>query len=198
MFQIPWPSSCCSLPCPQANVLINRDGHACLADFSLITMAPDQSSLMLSCVEGGTIRWMSPELIDPGSFGLKESRPTKESDCYALGMVIYEVLAGETPFSLHSTPLVIKKVLEGKRPERPEGKKGTLFTDDLWRILGLCWKQNPVERTNAKTVLPCLEGTSSPPRSSPDTDEIVKTDANELLDVTVTDSGMFSQICRRS
>jgi hypothetical protein len=37
---------------------------------------------------------MSPELLDPEMFGLPElegERPTKQSDCYALGMVIYEV-----------------------------------------------------------------------------------------------------------
>ena len=161
-------------------------------------MAPDQQSLMLSCVEGGTIRWMSPELIDPGSFDLKESRPTKESDCYALGMVIYEVLTGETPFSLHSTPLVIKKVLEGERPERPEGKEGVLFTDDLWRLLGFCWKQKPVERTNAKNVLPCLEGTPSLPQSSPNTDGITETSTNHPLDPTGGDPGRFSPPRRRS
>ena len=161
-------------------------------------MVPDQQLLMLSCVEGGTIRWMSPELIDPGSFGLKESRPTKKSDCYALGMVIYEVLTGETPFSLHSTPLVIKKVLEGERPERPEGNEGALFTDDLWRILALCWKHKPDERTNAKVVLQCLERTSLLPRPSSDVDGIVEIDTDKSLDVTVHDSGMFSQFRRRS
>ena len=39
---------------------------------------------------GGTSRWMSPELLmlaGPGS-GI---RPTCESDCYALGVVVYEV-----------------------------------------------------------------------------------------------------------
>ena len=37
---------------------------------------------------------MSPELLDPERFGIPESegnRPTRQSDCYALGMVIYEV-----------------------------------------------------------------------------------------------------------
>ena len=34
---------------------------------------------------------MSPELLDPERFGVKGDRPTKESDCYAFGMVIYEV-----------------------------------------------------------------------------------------------------------
>ena len=32
---------------------------------------------------------MSPELLDPDRFGA--NGPTRESDCYALGMVIYEV-----------------------------------------------------------------------------------------------------------
>ena len=39
---------------------------------------------------------MSPELLGPGGFGKPESednRPTRQSDCYALGMVIYEVSA---------------------------------------------------------------------------------------------------------
>ena len=34
---------------------------------------------------------MGPELLDPERFGVEGDRPTKESDCYAFGMVIYEV-----------------------------------------------------------------------------------------------------------
>lgn len=36
---------------------------------------------------------MSPELLDPEKFNVPDPRPTKESDCFALGMVIYEVCA---------------------------------------------------------------------------------------------------------
>jgi len=49
---------------------------------------------LMSFTVGGTRRWMSPELLDPEKFGVPESednRPTRQSDCYALGMVIYEV-----------------------------------------------------------------------------------------------------------
>ena len=38
----------------------------------------------------GTIHWMSPELLDPTHFG-SDGLPSRASDCYALGMVIYEV-----------------------------------------------------------------------------------------------------------
>lgn len=34
---------------------------------------------------------MSPELLYPERFGAKDSKPTTHSDCYALGMVVYEV-----------------------------------------------------------------------------------------------------------
>ena len=37
---------------------------------------------------------MSPELLDPETFGVDGDRPTKQSDCYALGMVVYEVRTG--------------------------------------------------------------------------------------------------------
>ena len=43
----------------------------------------------------GTIRWMAPELIDPGKFGftgdLLKVIPSKSTDVYAIGMTILEV-----------------------------------------------------------------------------------------------------------
>jgi len=57
----------------------------------------------MSFTGGGTRRWMSPELLDPERFGMPESednRPTRQSDCYALGMVIYEVGARVSEFDV--------------------------------------------------------------------------------------------------
>ena len=135
-----------SLPCTQANILINNNGCACLADFSLLKIASDQSTVISSCIESTMVQWMSPELIDPESFGLEKTHPTKESDRYALGMVIYEVLSGQTPFAPWRAPCVIQEVLGGGRPRRPEGEGGTLFTDDMWEMSGLCWKHRPDEQ----------------------------------------------------
>ena len=192
---------CCarSSPGPQANILINHDGHACLADFGLLTIASDQETFIRSCVEGGMTPWMSPELIDPERFNLAESCPTKESDCYALGMVIYEVLSGQTPFAPLRPIPVIWKVLDGHCPERPQGKENALFTHDLWETLQHCWKYKPDERTNATVVLQCLERTSDslPPRSHFDTEEIVETSTDEQIDTTASSPGMFSSFRRR-
>lgn len=66
-------------------------GTALLTDFGLMTMT-DLSAFLSATVGSseGTLRWMSPELLDPDGFG-SDGHPTRESDRYALGMVIYEV-----------------------------------------------------------------------------------------------------------
>ena len=112
---------------------------------------------------GGTTRWMSPEILALDYSGLKNSRPTKQSDCYALGMVIYEVLSGRIPFSQFSRYVVIRKVMDGERPERPEGVEGAWFTDDLWWMLNWCWATRPESRPTVTAVLECLERVSRDP-----------------------------------
>jgi len=103
---------------------------------------------------------MSPELFDPESFGLKDSRLTKHSDRYALGMLIYEVLSGQVPFSRHHGYAVVVRILKGDRPERPQGIVGTWFTNDVWSILGRCWKSVPDDRPRIEDALQCLENAS--------------------------------------
>ena len=148
----------------EGNILINQNARACITGFSLLRIAPDgmSSTSTISFSEGGTIRWMSPELLDPESFGLKDGRQTNESDCYALGMVIYEVLSGQAPFAPYRPPVIIRKVVEGDRPGRPQGMEAAWFTDELWGMLELCWKPQPQDRPSVETVLKCLEGVPRP------------------------------------
>jgi len=91
-----------------ANILINKGRRACIADFGLTTITGVvtwanvrdrpasliSNDTLMSFTGGRTSRWMSPELLDPERFRMphpEDNRPTKQSDCYALGMVIYEV-----------------------------------------------------------------------------------------------------------
>ena len=138
----------------QANILIDQTRHARLADFGLLTIVSDPTNCLSSGshTQGGTARWMSPELIDPQRFGFQTSRQTKSSDCYALGMVIYETISGHLPFRGDADPTVFVKVLSGTRPPR-----GVLFTDSLWKMLERCWEPQPDARPSIDDVLQCLE-----------------------------------------
>ena len=119
----------------KANVLVDETGHACLGDFHLPAIIPDTTkpASSNSPLHGGTIPWMSPDLIDPKKFNLQDGRPTKHSDCYGLGMVIYKVLSGRIPFYQHPIYIAVVRVLEGERPERPQGVEGMWFEDDVWK-----------------------------------------------------------------
>ena len=99
---------------------------------------------------------MSPELIDPEQFGLESSRPTESSDCYALGMVIYETISGNLPFHKDTDLTVFAKVIQGKRPPR-----GAKFKDSLWRMMERCWESQPSSRPSIGDVLRCLETLSN-------------------------------------
>ena len=139
----------------QANILINKSGRACIADFGLLTIISETShtTTSSSITNAGTVRWMSPELLHPEHFDFKDSRPTKASDCYALGMVILEVLSGRAPYDQFTQLVVTWMVIEGTLPERPEGP---WFTDDLWRTLERCWSPQPKDRPAIEVVLGCL------------------------------------------
>ena len=121
----------------KVNIMIDKGGGARLADFGLLTIVSESTHAETTTAsEGsGTMRWMSPELLDPERFGSTNARPTKESDCYALGMVILEVLTGQAPFPCCNTLTVMRKIVEGERPDRPQGREAMWFTDDLWGLL---------------------------------------------------------------
>ena len=130
---------------------------------------------------------MSPELLDPGSFGLEKSYPTRESDRYALGMVIYEVLNGRAPFD--PSPAPVLRILRGERPERPQGSRGAWCTDGIWGMLELCWRPQPNDRPSLNTVLRCLQGV---PRPDVDADADVDVDAQSD---TTTASDSSTLLC---
>lgn len=141
----------------QDNILIDESGNARVADFGLATISGPATTS--SSVLGGSVHWMSPERFDP-SISFNHSRPTQSSDCYALGMTVYEVLSGHIPFHrLHSLHVPIT-VLGGGRPLRPQGEEGRWFSRAVWDILELCWRREPSDRPSIESVFECLDKAS--------------------------------------
>ena len=117
---------------------------------------PANRSASSSYTLAGSFRWMSPELLQDS-----QPRPTMSSDCYALGMVIYETIRGKPPFHNDTDPIVCLKVLAGHRPNR-----GVRFPESLWERLEQCWAAQPNDRPRIVDILLCLEtslGLPTPP-----------------------------------
>jgi len=46
--------------------------------------------------------------------------------------------------------------MEGVRPKKPKGAKQLGFSDELWRIVELCWLEDRNARPGVEDVLSCL------------------------------------------
>lgn len=160
----------------KANVLIDQTRNARLADFGLLTILSDPGNRLSSSsfTQGGTARWMSPELIDPQRFGIEKTRPTKSSDCYALGMVVYETISGRLPFHQHTDLTVFVKVLTGERPAR-----GTGFAESLWTMLAKCWAPQPNDRPSIEDVLQCFDAVLNSQELFLELDDEMEEDSDE-------------------
>ncbi|KAG9089273.1 hypothetical protein FS749_001458 [Ceratobasidium sp. UAMH 11750] len=122
------------------NVLISGNGVAKITDFGLSTLTKGVG--LATSFDGGSVRWMAPELITREGGGPAESM---SGDIYALGMTCLEIITGQQPFEgYHLNPLVSLAVLEGKHPERPDQvSKGTKFGDERWSVMLACWDMKP-------------------------------------------------------
>jgi len=147
----------------------------------------------------GTIRWMSPELLDTIRFG-SDGLPSRESDCYALGMTIYEVsgffrsgalllihlqvLGGLLPFHHLRSPAVACMILRGDRPGKPVNASSLGFTDTLWGLVQSCWNESAAARPTAQQLLDYLRpasGTWVPPKLRPTAEGAASTLSSDIF-----------------
>ena len=78
-----------------SNVMLRADATPVLTDFGLATLLSEQAlraRLTPTNVAVGTADYMAPEQIEGGP-------PDPRTDLYALGVVLYELLAGHVPFA---------------------------------------------------------------------------------------------------
>jgi serine/threonine protein kinase len=186
----------------QENILVDKSGCARLNDFGFTGIAS------LNCTETsaagfrGSHRWMAPELISADREG-ESGLAMNASDVFALGMVTFEVsdvhrgrlprgfetpsctpfqiFTGQVPFPESKTSAVVmRKIIDGERPQRPSKGKNLGLSDEFWEIIRSSLAQEAKERPSVVTFVKFLE------KATPDMamiGELTEFDANSEDDV---------------
>jgi eukaryotic-like serine/threonine-protein kinase len=100
-----------------SNILLGADGQPMLLDFNLAGVLQDGQS---QSVLGGTVAYLAPEHLralgsrDP----LLKAQVDRRSDIYSLGMVLFEMLTGQGPFTQKSCYSALAVRLELMAVER--------------------------------------------------------------------------------
>lgn len=87
-----------------SNVILAAGDRAKITDFGLVRIKEQPGDITREGVIAGTPEYMSPEQIS------EPERVDERSDVYGLGVTLYEMLTGATPFR-GATPMVLQQVL---------------------------------------------------------------------------------------
>jgi len=90
------------------NILLTKDGRAVLADFGIARIVGSASETVPGALLG-TMSYIAPE---QGLEGKSDAR----SDLYSLGVVLYEMLTGRTPFDADTPAAVLMKHAQDPLP----------------------------------------------------------------------------------
>jgi serine/threonine protein kinase len=131
------------------NVRVTNDGRVVILDFGLLADAHAGMTVELSDnLQAGTAAYMAPEQAvgDPVS---------PATDLYALGVMLYQALTGELPFSGTAHEMRVAKVSSAApRARVPEGA-----CEDLERLCAWMLAMRPGDRPDVRQMLTALNAT---------------------------------------
>jgi serine/threonine protein kinase len=94
-----------------ANVLLDATGRAKISDFGLARRQL-QTTLATQHMGAGTLPYMAPELLVDAQLGVAAVPATSRVDVYSFGMVLWEMLAGQPPWSHVTQAVMLASVSE--------------------------------------------------------------------------------------
>ena len=141
------------------NVLVGKDDQVYVSDFGLATsLESAQMGMTRSGAVVGTPRYMSPEQVEG-------KRVDNRTDIYSLGIVFYEMVTGQVPFSGESTwQLMYQRVQQA--PIDIKQVKHDL-PDYIARVIMHCLEKDPGNRYQAaREIVADLDAGRSPSLST--------------------------------
>jgi len=134
-----------------SNILFRADGMPVLTDFGIARVL-DTTQITASSSLTGTPAYMAPEQAN--------GQPVPQSDLYALGVVLFEMLTGRTPFTANSTTEMVLKHVQAEPPS-PLSVRANLPAG-LVPVMARALAKRPEERFQTGAALaaalsgPCL------------------------------------------
>jgi serine/threonine-protein kinase len=129
-----------------ANVLLTSDGIPKISDFGLARRVEGDAGLTISGARLGTPSYMAPEQA-----GGKTRAIGPETDVYALGAILYEMLTGRPPFQAEtSTETELQVIAEDPAPPSRLNAK---VPRDLETICLKCLHKSPPRRYSTAAAL---------------------------------------------
>lgn len=144
-----------------SNVLIDERENCLLMDFGLAKIVDSALHLTTSGMVMGTPAYMSPEQGLGGKF---DSR----SDIYSLGVILYEMATGRTPYSAETPMAVIVKLINDPLP--PPRLINPVLPETVERVILKALAKNPDDRfATAGEMVKALQAAiaAAPPVSAP-------------------------------
>jgi serine/threonine protein kinase, bacterial len=130
-----------------ANALLDGD-RVLLADFGIALLAGHPRVTTEGHVLG-TAAYLAPEVISG-------QQPGPAGDVYALGVTVYELLAGQPPFTGNTAAILQSHVTAA--PPRAPG-----IPDRLWEVIGACLAKDPSARPSAAQTAAALHAFAAAP-----------------------------------
>ncbi|HBJ87068.1 MAG TPA: hypothetical protein DDZ88_25055 [Verrucomicrobiales bacterium] len=96
------------------NILFDENGQILVSDFGLAKITGDESDLTRTIALMGTPNYLAPELTRGG-----KGAATNACDVWSLGVMLYELLAGQTPFRGDNLATVLRQLNEEATPPLP-------------------------------------------------------------------------------
>ena len=121
-----------------ANVLLDARNEAHLTDFGIAHQQGSAEKLTHDGAILGTPAYMAPEQAEG-----RQGDPLPASDQYSLGVVLYELLTGQTPFT--GPPVAILHGVLHQQPEPPR-KRNAAVPRDLERVCLKALAKRPEDR----------------------------------------------------